>query len=100
MNDIADNIRSIALAALAVLLLFIGIAVALIHNTVRLALFANRFVIKNMELVGASWEFISRPFLRRALWQGLLSGAIASAGLLFFYLWLQTGLPGLRDLQD
>jgi len=100
VNDIADNIRSIGLAAVIVLLLFIGIAVALIHNTVRLALYANRFLIKNMELVGASWEFISRPFLRRAMLHGLISGSIASLGLLVLYLWIQSDVSGLRDLQD
>ncbi len=100
VNDIADNIRSVGLAAAVVLLLFIGIAVTLIHNTVRLALYANRFLIKNMELVGASWEFISQPFLRRAMVHGLISGAIASVGLLLLYLWVQSDVPGLRDLQD
>lgn len=100
VNDIADNIRSIGLAAMVILFLFIGIAVALIHNTVRLALYANRFLIKNMELVGASWGFISQPFLRRAMIHGLLSGLLACLALLLFYLWLQSGLPGLRDMQD
>lgn len=100
VNDIADNIRSVGLAAAVILLLFIGIAVTLIHNTVRLALYANRFLIKNMELVGASWEFISRPFLRRAMVHGLVSGGIASLGLLLLYLWIQADVPGLRALQD
>jgi cell division transport system permease protein len=100
VNDIADNIRSVGLAAAVILLLFIGIAVTLIHNTVRLALYANRFLIKNMELVGASWEFISRPFLGRAMVHGLISGGVASLGLLFLYLWIQADVPGLRALQD
>ena len=100
VNDIADNIRSVGLAAAVILLLFIGIAVTLIHNTVRLALYANRFLIKNMELVGASWEFISRPFLRRAMIHGLVSGGVASLGLLFLYLWVRADVPGLRALQD
>jgi cell division transport system permease protein len=100
VNDIADNIRSVGMAALVILLLFIGIAVTLIHNTVRLALYANRFLIKNMELVGASWEFISQPFLRRAMIHGLISGALASLGLLILYLWIQADVPGLRALQD
>jgi cell division transport system permease protein len=48
---------------------------------VRLALYSNRFLIKNMELVGASWSFISRPYLRRSFWQGLLCGLLAILGL-------------------
>ncbi|NRA51771.1 MAG: hypothetical protein HRU12_21820 [Phaeodactylibacter sp.] len=100
VNDIADNIKTIGLAAMVVLVLFLGIAGLLIHNTVRLALYANRFLIKNMELVGATWEFISRPFLRRAMLHGLLSGALASGSLLLLYLYVQADVPGLRDIQD
>ncbi len=100
VNDIADNIKAIGLAAAITLLLFIGVAMVLIHNTVRLALYANRFLIKNMELVGATWEFISRPFLRRAMLHGLLSGGLASGALLLLYLYIQADVPGLRDVQD
>ena len=56
-------------------------AIALILNTIRLALYANRFLIKNMELVGASWSFISRPYLSRSFWQGLLCSLLAILGL-------------------
>lgn len=100
VNDIADNIKTIGIAALAILVLFLGVAGLLIHNTVRLALYANRFLIKNMELVGATWEFISRPFLRRAMLHGLLSGGLASGALLLLYLYVQADVPGLRDIQD
>ena len=100
VNEIAENIRSISLIALVVLAFFVFISVALIHNTVRLALYANRFLIKNMELVGASWEFISHPYIRRGAGHGLLSGLLASAGLLLLFLWIQSDLPGLRSLID
>jgi cell division transport system permease protein len=98
VSDIAENIRSISWVAGAVLLLFIAIAVVLIHNTVRLALYANRFIVKNMQLVGASWEFISRPYLRRGMRHGFLSGLLASAGLFMLYLWVQSDVPGLRGM--
>jgi len=100
VNDIAGNIRTIGIAALVILALFLVVAGLLIHNTVRLALYANRFLIKNMELVGATWEFISRPFLRRAMLHGLLSGALASGALLLLYLYVQADVPGLREIQD
>lgn len=64
---------------LSVFLLFL--AYHLIHNTFRLALYANRMLIKNMEMVGATWSFISRPFIRKALGYGLLSGILASGML-------------------
>lgn len=72
-------------------LLLVLMAVWLIHNLVRLSLYANRFLIKNQQLVGASWGFISRPYLRRAAANGLLCGLLA-AGLLFG---LQYGLDRL-----
>ncbi|MEQ8706500.1 MAG: permease-like cell division protein FtsX [Phaeodactylibacter sp.] len=100
VNDIADNIKAIGIAAMAILALFLIVAGLLIHNTVRLALYANRLLIKNMELVGATWEFISQPFLRRAMLHGLLSGALASGALLLLYLYVQADVPGLRDIQD
>lgn len=98
VNDIAENIRSVSWLAGGVLFLFLGIAVVLIHNTVRLALYANRFIVKNMQLVGASWEFISRPYIRRGMRHGFLSGLLASAVLFVLYLWIQSDVPGLRGM--
>ena len=57
------------------------IAVFLIHNTIKLSLYANRFVVKTMELVGARWGFIVRPFLEKSLLHGLVCGLIAIAAL-------------------
>ena len=57
------------------------IAVFLIHNTIKLSLYANRFVVKTMELVGARWGFIVRPFLEKSLLYGLVCGLIAIAAL-------------------
>jgi cell division transport system permease protein len=56
-----------------VALLLIVIAVAMINNTIRLALYAKRFTIKTMQLVGAKGSFIRRPFIVQAIIQGVLS---------------------------
>jgi cell division transport system permease protein len=80
-DTIALNLRNLSLAVLAAGILLIFVATALILNTIRLALYANRFLIKNMELVGASWGFISRPYLLRSLWHGLLSALLAILAL-------------------
>lgn len=61
ISGIANNIRQMGFIILGLVLFFIAVAFTLIHNTIRLALYSNRFIIKNMELVGASWEFISKP---------------------------------------
>jgi cell division transport system permease protein len=98
VTKVGGNIRKIGYIALATALFFIFVAVTLIHYTVRLALYANRFLIKNMELVGASWEFISRPYLYRAIQHGALSGAIASGVLLLLTVWIQRNLPELQTL--
>jgi cell division transport system permease protein len=81
-NAIANNLEKVGLWVLGIGLFFVFVAVALILNTVRLALYANRFLIKNMELVGASWGFISRPYLSRSFWQGVLCSLLAILGLL------------------
>jgi cell division transport system permease protein len=75
---ITSNLNKISIGLLIAGFIFIVIAVVLILNTIRLSLYANRFIIKNMELVGATWDFISRPFLIRSFWHGLLSSFIAS----------------------
>lgn len=64
---------------LAALLTFVSFS--LISNTVRLGIFSRRFSIHTMKLVGASWGFIRRPFLRRAVCIGLLASVIAIAVL-------------------
>lgn len=90
---VAANIKKIAWVALIISGFFIFAAATLIHNTIRLALYANRFLIKNMELVGATWGFISRPYLRRAVLHGLLSGAIAGGALWLVHTGVEVALP-------
>ncbi|MBP5488218.1 MAG: permease-like cell division protein FtsX [Bacteroidales bacterium] len=67
------------LAVLLVVALLMVISVALIANTVRLGLYANRFTIHTMQLVGASRRFIARPYVRRTVVQGLVGALIALA---------------------
>ncbi|MBI1223663.1 MAG: hypothetical protein GC192_00375 [Bacteroidetes bacterium] len=80
-ESIAENLKRISIWVFGLGLFFVLVAVALILNTVRLALYSNRFLIKNMELVGASWGFISKPYLTRSFWQGLLCSLLAVVGL-------------------
>ncbi len=86
-DAIANNLQKISIGVLVAGVFFIFVAIALILNTIRLSLYANRFLIKNMELVGASWGFISKPFLKRSFWHGLLCGFLAIGALsLLLYL--------------
>ena len=95
---VAKNIQKVGWFALGTAIFFVFVAFTLIHNTIRLALYANRFLIKNMELVGASWDFISRPFMRRSIGQGFLSVAIAVVLLIGLQWLLQRELPELKEI--
>jgi len=92
ISELAQNIERLGYLALIISIFFILIAILLIHNTIRLALYANRFLIKNMQLVGASWKFISRPYLVRSILFGALSALIAIVGLVLFYSLLRKDL--------
>lgn len=100
IETLSRNLRKMGWFALGISVLLLFVAFMLIHNTIRLALYSNRFLIKTQELVGASWEFISRPFLRRSVWNGVLS-ALLGIALLNAMLWLaQQQIPELKNLQD
>ncbi len=99
-ENIGRNIEKMGWLTLCLGFLLIFAAIALIHNTIRLALYSNRFLIKNQELVGATWEFISRPYLLRGILNGLWSGVAAIAALLLLTTWLQGQLPELAELED
>ncbi len=100
IEQVGHNIQRIRYLTLALSVALLLIATALIYNTVRLALYANRFLIKNMELVGASWEFISRPYLIRGMMHGLFSGLLAVAALAAMLFIVQRQLPDLRELNN
>ena len=79
----------------ALTLVLLAISITLIFNTLKLALHTHRFIIKNMELVGASWRLISAPFIRRSFFPGIMSGFTALLGLSVIYFWLAGNLPEL-----
>ncbi len=82
IDSINKNVAKIALILLGLATLLLVTVVLLIHNTLRLALFSQRFLIRSMQLVGAKRWFIQQPFLLRASLHGLLSGLIASGFLI------------------
>lgn len=99
-GNIGSNIEKIGWFTLGLGFLLIFAAVTLIHNTIRLALYTNRFLIKNQELVGASWSFISRPYIRRGIYNGCWSAALAIALLIVLLSIAQRQAPDLRALED
>ncbi len=98
MNKVNVNLSrvSIVLLVLAILLTFVSFS--LISNTVRLSVYANRFVIHTMKLVGASWGFIRKPFLRQAMMVGILAAFFACAILAAGVYGLFMTQPGVEEI--
>lgn len=95
IDAVNENIRNISLVLLALAVVLTFISFALINNTIRLAIYSKRFLIHTMKLVGASWGFIRRPFLRRNFWIGVLAAFIADAILMSTAYWLVSYEPEL-----
>ena len=102
MEDLMDRVNanlsrvSIILLVLAVLLTFVSFS--LISNTVRLSVYARRFVIHTMKLVGASWGFIRRPFLKQAVGVGIIAAILANGVLGAGVYGLYLTQPGVSDI--
>ena len=95
IDAVNDNIRNISLMLLGLAVILTLISFALINNTIRLTIYSKRFLIHTMKLVGASWSFIRRPFLRRNFWIGVLAAVIADAILWGTAYWLVSYEPEL-----
>ena len=95
IDAVNDNIRNISLMLLGLAVILALISFALINNTIRLTIYSKRFLIHTMKLVGASWSFIRRPFLRRNFWIGVLAAVIADAILWGAAYWLVSHVPEL-----
>jgi len=80
--SINKNLRKIGILLLGMTLILLVAVIVLINNTIRIALFSQRFLIRSMQLVGATKGFIRWPFLKRSLIYGLVSGILAS-GIIF-----------------
>lgn len=99
-KEINSGMEKLVYSILLVGLLLLVVAIALINNTIRLALYSKRFTIKTMQLVGATPRFIRRPFIWQAIWQGLISGILAGALVFGFLLLIEQFLPNIIGLTD
>ena len=77
MESVNSNIQKIMIGMMILAVLLTFISFSLINNMVRLTIFARRFSINIMKLVGASWSFIRKPFIGMALTEGLIAGIFA-----------------------
>lgn len=100
VDNLNKNIRKISVILLAIALLLSTVVIALIDNTIRLAMFSNRFLIKTMQMVGATRMFIARPMNKKAVINGAISGVIAVIIVSCFIFIAQSVLPELKAIHD
>lgn len=97
---INQNVNRIGLALMAASLILLIIAITLIRNTIRLSVYSKRFLVRSMQLVGATPAYIRRPFIRSGVLQGFFGALIADALLALLIYGLDQRLPELTLVQD
>lgn len=100
VQEINKNIATISIILLGFSSLLLIIAFALINNTIRLAVYARRFLIRSMLLVGATSKFIRKPFLITGLIQGIIASLLAIVLLTGILFMIRNQLPDIVALDD
>ena len=100
IDMVNKNISTIGLIVLGFAVILLVIAIALINNTIRLAIFSQRFLIKSMQLVGATRNFIRKPFILMAALHGFIAAIIAVIILLGLLIYAQKELIDIKILQN
>jgi cell division transport system permease protein len=100
VNLVNENLRKISIVILAFSSLLFLISIALFNNTIRLLVYSKRFIIKTMQLVGATRQYIRRPFIARGLLNGLFGSALASALLLTVIYLARRQMPDILQFTD
>ncbi|MCT1526930.1 MULTISPECIES: ABC transporter permease [Sphingobacterium] len=100
IDMVNKNIRIISIVILAFTAILLIIAVALINNTIRLAIYSQRFLIKSMQLIGATKNFIRRPYIMYGIAHGLIGSLIAILLLVITLHFAQKQIPELVILRN
>jgi cell division transport system permease protein len=100
VSSLNNMIRKISLILLVVAVAISILVIVLIDNTIKLAMFSNRFIIKTMQMVGATRGFIAKPMNTRAVINGALSGIIAVAVIIGVIIFAEKWLPEIKALRD
>lgn len=100
IDMVNKNIRIIGIVILAFTVILLIIAVALINNTIRLAIYSQRFLIKSMQLIGATRNFIRQPYILYGIAHGLIGALIAILLLILTLQFAQQQVPELVFLRD
>ena len=100
VNNLNDKASKFGLAFLVIAIVLCVIVMVSIDNTIRLAMFSNRFLIKTMQMVGATRGFITKPMDIKAIINGSISALIAIVLLFIMVTWLENQVPQLKLIHD
>lgn len=98
--QLTENVSRISFWILVISGIFTFIAVLLINSSIRLSIYAKRFTIKTMQMVGATKQFIRRPFVWKSVRLGILGAVVAMIGMGFVLYYLNESFPQLQLLGD
>lgn len=100
VNLVNDNIKKVSMWILIISGFLAVIAVLLINSSLRLSIHSNRFIIKTMQMVGATKSFIRKPFVVRSIKLGMIGAGLAIVALIGVLIYVQTNFPNLGILDD
>ncbi|HJS01801.1 MAG TPA: permease-like cell division protein FtsX [Flavobacterium sp.] len=100
VNLVNDNIRKVSMWILVISGFLTFIAVLLINSSLRLSIYSNRFIIKTMQMVGATKSFIRKPFVMRSVKLGMIGATLAIFALIGLLSYVQSSFPELGILED
>ncbi|MCK7559196.1 permease-like cell division protein FtsX [Chitinophaga sedimenti] len=100
VQQLNENVRKIGLVLTVISIVLAIVVLVLIDNTIRLAMFSNRFLIKTMQMVGATRGFIAKPFDVRSIINGAVSALLAIMGLIAIIYFMETQVPELKNMRD
>jgi cell division transport system permease protein len=100
VNLVNDNIKKVSMWILIISGFLTVIAVLLINSSLRLSIYSNRFIIKTMQMVGATKAFIRKPFVMRSIKLGMIGAGLAIIALIGVLIYIETNFPGLGILED
>ncbi len=100
VNLVNDNIKKVSMWILIISGFFTIIAVLLINSSLRLSIHSNRFIIKTMQMVGATKAFIRKPFVLRSVRLGMIGAGLAVLALIGVLIYLESNFPDLGLLDD
>ncbi len=100
VNLVNDNINKVSMWILIVSSFLAVIAVLLINSSLRLSIYSNRFIIKTMQMVGATKSFIRKPFVMRSIKLGMIGAGLAVIALLGVLFYIDTNFPLLGIFND